>query len=94
MVNLESFRVSDECADGEDRRDYTSLQDFARKLEGYDAADLRALVERAMHKALMRRLASRPRPTGAFLRICCSIPALTTNKMSLQGPAYLVSFLL
>lgn len=41
------------------------VQGFARKLEGYDAADLRALVERALHEALMRRLASRPRPTGA-----------------------------
>ena len=40
------------------------MQGFARKLEGYDAADLRALVERALHAALMRRLASRPRPTG------------------------------
>lgn len=43
-----------------------AAQDFARKLEGYDAADLRALVERALHEALMRRLASRPRPTGMF----------------------------
>ena len=44
-----------------------AAQGFARKLEGYDAADLRALVERALHEALMRRLASRPRPTGTFL---------------------------
>lgn len=41
-----------------------NVQGFARKLEGYDAADLRALVERTMHTALMRRLASRPLPTG------------------------------
>ena len=44
-------------------------QGFARKLEGYDAADLRALVDRALHQALMRRLASRPRPAGASLRL-------------------------
>ena len=44
-----------------------AAQGFAQKLEGYDAADLRALVERALHEALMRRLASRPRPTGASL---------------------------
>ena len=44
-----------------------AAQGFARKLEGYDAADLRALVERAMHEALMRRLAAQPCPTGCPL---------------------------
>ena len=66
---MRAFWVTDEHADEEDRHDHNSVQDFARKLEGYDAADLRALLERAMHEALICRLASRPRPTGTFLRI-------------------------
>ena len=39
-------------------------QGFARGLEGYDAADLRALVERTLHQALMRRLALQHPPAG------------------------------
>ena len=41
-----------------------ALQGFARGLEGYDAADLRALVERTLHEALMRRLALQHPPAG------------------------------
>ena len=41
-----------------------AVQGFARGLEGYDAADLRALVERTLHQALMRRLALQHPPTG------------------------------
>ena len=62
-------------AEGRRRGESATAQGFARKLEGYDAADLRALVERTLHAALMRRLASRPRPTGASplfeAFVCC-----------------------
>ncbi|CAK0784927.1 hypothetical protein CVIRNUC_008132 [Coccomyxa viridis] len=44
--------------------DPAALQGFARGLEGYDAADLRALVERTLHQALMRRLALQHPPAG------------------------------
>ncbi len=33
-------------------------QAFAGKLEGYDAADIRVLLDRAMHAALRRNIAS------------------------------------
>ena len=46
------------------RAEVSGPQGFARGLEGYDAADLRALVERTLHQALMRRLALQHPPAG------------------------------
>ena len=56
-----------------------ALQGFARGLEGYDAADLRALVERTLHSALMRRLALQHPPTGIMVSViiqpeACAVP--------------------
>lgn len=41
-------------------------QEFAGSLEGYDAADIRVLLDRALHAALRRQLASGASPNGVL----------------------------
>ncbi len=48
------------------------VQAFAGKLEGYDAADIRVLLDRALHAALRRSLSSRAPQNGALLSSCAS----------------------